>query len=442
MCVRNLRIIFFFLLSFSVFQSQSQQLLETQIDVSAGTRVEKKEAVIYLPPKFQKSKPYPLVIFTHGIGESGKNVKKLYKQGLPKVLKEGYRPSFDFIMVAVQHPTFSVPAGWLSGILEDCHKRWKIDAARIYLTGISAGGRAAYGSQLDISPAFAKKFAAIVINSGVTDGNKKNLDWWKQTKTPLWAIVGAADKSYVSRNKYMVNEINKRVAGLAILTLRPGVGHGGWTDVYKGKVELNGKNIWEWMYQFKRSGNDADEGEEPVEDAGARHININIYGGKNAFQNNSWYNWNVGASEESNIKTKALNYSNGTTSTVRAVLSSSDGMLDNSAGYGSGMAPAEVLRYASGAAKNRTLTITGLSPSKKYTIALFGSRKRNPGNVTLFKINKTVHKVATYNNLEDEAIFKDATPDKKGDIIIKIESANTYNYLNGFTITETAATDD
>lgn len=442
MCVRNLRVIFFLILSCSFLFSFSQQLFETQINVSTGATAAKKAAVVYLPPKYQKGKPYPLVVFTHGIGESGNNVKKLYKQGLPKVLKQGYRPSFDFIMVAVQHHSFSVPASWLEGILEDCHKRWKIDASRIYLTGISAGGKAAYGSQLNISPKFAKKFAAIVINSGVTDGNKKNLDWWKQTKTPLWAIVGAADKGYVGKNKYMVNEINKRVAGLASLTVRPGVGHGGWTEVYKGKVKLKGKNMWDWLYQYKRAGNDAEKDEEPAGDVSAKQININIYGGKNAYQNNSWHNWNVGAGKESSIKTKALDYSNGTASTVRAELSSSDGVLDNSADYGSGMAPAGVLRYVSYAGKKRTLTITGLSASKKYTIELFSSRKKYRGVATSFKINNLTQKVTTYNNLNKPAVFEDVKPEKNGRIVIKIESVNTNNYLNGFTITEAGATSD
>lgn len=436
--------LFAFLPLFFFFSSRSQQLLETQINVGSGGKVDKKSAIVYLPANYSRSKSYPLIVFTHGMGEAGTNVKKLYKQGLPKVLKQGYRPPFDFIMVAVQRTYFSVKPEWLAGILEDCEKRWNINKDRIYLTGISAGGWSAYGSQLNISPAFAKKFAAIVVNSGVTDNiEKENLDWWKQTKTPLWAIVGAADVRYVSKNARMVKEINKRVAGIAALTVRPGVGHGGWTNVYKGKVKLDGKNMWEWLYQFKRSGNgSSDPAEDDDSDNDANYIRVNIYSGSNPYSNSRWYNWNVGAGSEKNIKTKVLDYSDGTASTIRAELSRTDRVVDNTANYGSGIAPAGVLRYASYTQKDRTLTLSGLSSSKRYTIELFGSRRRNADMATIYKINSATRRIKTYYNFKDRAVFKDVKPNSNKRIVVTIESADTFNYLNGFTITETKSEDD
>src|SRR6476620_635268 len=121
-----LRGLFVIALVFSFVIGFSQKLFETQIDVNSGSRVDKKGAIIYLPANYSKQKAYPLVIFTHGMGEGGKNVKKLYKQGLPKVLKKGYRPPFEFIMVAVQSNSFSVRTEWLQSILTESEKRWKI----------------------------------------------------------------------------------------------------------------------------------------------------------------------------------------------------------------------------------------------------------------------------------------------------------------------------
>src|SRR3954469_4419514 len=82
-----LRGLFLFSLCFSVSFAFSQKLYEDRINVEAGKGVDKKNAIIYLPANYSKSKAYPLVIFTHGMGEAGNNIKKLYKQGLPKVLK-------------------------------------------------------------------------------------------------------------------------------------------------------------------------------------------------------------------------------------------------------------------------------------------------------------------------------------------------------------------
>lgn len=443
----NLRVGLLLLFLLGFFSPRAQQLFEGHVNIGS----EERDAIIYLPAQYSKTKAYPLVIFTHGMAEAGKNIKKLYKQGLPKVLKQGYRPSFDFIMVAVQHNSFSVEPDWLPAILADCHKRWKIDGSRVYLTGISAGGKAAYGSQLNISRAFAKKFAAIVVNSGITQhANKKNLDWWKDTRTPLWAIVGGSDKGYVARNAHMVNEINKRVPNLAKLTVRPGVGHGGWTDVYNGKIKLNGKNMWEWLYQFRRSA--TDDVKPPVEETPpqddvddstitnpateVKYIRVNIYKGFDPHTANGWNNWQLGAREDSNIRSEPFKYADGKSSSVKASLSSSFRVVDNGPEYGGGVAPAGVLRHASYSKQKRTLIISGLSPLKTYTLILHGSRRIRPGNTTLFRIGEASRTIETYNNHTDRAVFSNVAADAKGRISVTIESLNLFNYLNGFTITE------
>ena len=419
----------------------SQQFIETKINVGTVKKPDNRAALIYLPADYSTSKRYPLVVFSHGIGEAGNNVKKLYNQGLPKVLRQGYRPPFSFIMVAVQHNSFSVKPEWLPNILDECGERWKVDKRRIYLTGISAGGLSAYGSQLNITEAFAEKFAAIVVNSGVTHNLKReNLNWWKRTKTPLWAIVGAADKSYVNRNKQLVKEINKQVAGAAKLTIRQGVGHGGWTDVYNGKVKLDGKNMWEWLYQFKRADDDPQEKDE--EETGSKYVKVNIYDGTDPYRNAGWHNWDVSRNNGRDFKTETLNYSNGTASRIQAELSNSYRVVDNSANYGSGIAPAAVLRHASYNIKERTLRLTGLSPSKKYTIELFGSRKNNPGEATIYKISNAARTVKTYRNYSQRAVFENVAPDNNNRIIIRIESVKTYNYINGFAITEISDEED
>jgi dienelactone hydrolase len=234
--------------------TKAQQLLNDKIDITPGSATNNVNAVIYLPANYSTTQNYPLVIYNHSISEATKDINDLYSTGLPQVLKGGYKPSFDFIMVAPQRSSYSVDPNWLQGVLEDAQKRWSIDTGRIYLTGQSSGGWPVYGAQLNISPDFARKFAAIVINSGATqDAKKTNFDWWTASKTPLWAIVGESDPSFIAQNSYMVDQINKRVPGLATLTIRPGVAHGGWNDVYNGTVKIDGKDMWQWLYQFSRS---------------------------------------------------------------------------------------------------------------------------------------------------------------------------------------------
>ncbi len=243
------------LLFLTAAQIHAQQLLNDKIDIIEGSGVYNVNAVIYLPRNYSPDKAYPLVIYAHGAGQAGSDINRMYLMGLPKVLRDGYTPPFDFIMVAPQHSSYGPDPAWLPAILEDANKRWKIDNDRIYLTGTSAGGWMTYGSQMNESTDLAQKFAAIVPISGATqDINKNNFSWFAVSKTPVWAIVGEQDYSYTEQNQYMVGQINQQVPGLASITVRKDEGHGDWDPIYNGTVTNNGKNIWQWMYQFTRTG--------------------------------------------------------------------------------------------------------------------------------------------------------------------------------------------
>ncbi len=432
---------FLSLIFFVSIQVNSQQLLTDKLEITTGNGTETKGAVVYLPANFLASKKYPLLIYSHGLNEAGTDITKLYTTGLPKILKDGYKPAFDFIMVAVQSSSYSVSPNWLPSILEWSQKKWNIDTNRLYLSGISAGGWSAYGSQLNISPQFAGKFAAIVTISGATqNSNTANYNWWSASKTPLWAIVGAEDKSYVTQNTNVVNEVNKRVPLLATLTVRSGVGHSAWNDVYKGTVKNGGKNIWEWMYQFNRAASSFPQAATTTSNAallnttntGSKIINVNLFGGVDPYNNAAWNNWNISAS----LTAETFTYSDGTSSTVSAVLSNSSTLIDNGNTYGGGVAPAEVLRHTSSYNATRTLNIRGLSSDKTYTIDLFGSRNANSGITTLFTINASSQSIATYKNLTQKASFTNIAPAADGQIVVTIDKGSTYNYFNGFTITE------
>ena len=178
----------------------------------------------------------------------------------------------------------------------------------------------------------------------------------------------------------------------------------------------------------------------PVNVPGTKYINVNVYGGANAYSSTAWNNWSVGTTAGTNKTSAAFKYSDGTASTVSAVLSATDAVSDNSSTYGSGMAPAEVLRYTSAAAASRTLTLNGLSASKTYNLQFFASRASSTAYSTIFTINGGSVTVNTYNNYTSRAIFNNVKPNTSGQIVITLANSNATNYLNGFTITENATT--
>jgi hypothetical protein len=111
--------------------------------------------------------------------------------------------------------------------------------------------------------------------------------------------------------------------------------------------------------------------------------------------------------------------------------------LDNGTAYGSGMAPAEVLRYVAHKHHTaRTLTLSGLAANKTYALELYGSRNANSGYTTVFTIGTTSVSVGTYQNLANKASFTNLVANASGQIVVNIKSANPYNYLNGFILTE------
>lgn len=201
------------------------------------------------------------------------------------------------------------------------------------------------------------------------------------------------------------------------------------TQILRIYAVTNGWNI-NWV-DFKTADNDQTTPPPAIE---GRTFNVNVYGGANPYNNSEWNNWKASTSPASVFK-----YSNGSASAVSAVLSDAGIISDNGSSYPGGTsAPSEVLRYTSYSLAQRTLTITGLTPSFKYDIEVYASRNNNPGLSTQFKIGDALQVVNTYKNSTEKGAFTGLTPDGNGKIVISISSGkvNTYNYINGFKITE------
>ncbi|MFL5789227.1 MAG: PKD domain-containing protein [Flavisolibacter sp.] len=170
-----------------------------------------------------------------------------------------------------------------------------------------------------------------------------------------------------------------------------------------------------------------------------KYIKTQIYGGSSAYSDPQWNNWNVGTASINSINSGGLKYTDGTFSSINATLSYSQSVGDNGINYATtisgAMAPAGVLRFTSYADANRTLTINGLSPSKKYDVEFYASRFSS-GNNTIFTINGNAITINTYDNYFNKAKFTSLIPNTQGQIIVTINKSNMYSYINGFMITE------
>lgn len=207
------------------------------------------DAIVWQP---NQTKKLPLVIFCHGVGEAGTDINKLFAQGLPAILNNGYMPPFDFVMVAPQRNSWSPTVQWCKSLIADAAATYDIDVNRVFLTGLSAGGNTTFLSQFTTDIAGAKMFAGIApLSAANGDIDVALASTFLQTKTPVWSTCGAMD-GLESYNSSYVKTINAKVPGLATYTKIPGIGHGGWTSVYDGSVtDASGKSIWDFFASVK-----------------------------------------------------------------------------------------------------------------------------------------------------------------------------------------------
>ena len=157
---------------------------------------------------------------------------------------------------------------------------------------------------------------------------------------------------------------------------------------------------------------------------------MQVYGGTTPAQS-GWNNWNVTAS----LTSATLHYSDGSASAVTAKLSENTAVADNGTNYPVTMCPVNVGRAAAYDWNQRTLTISGLSASKIYNIEFYDSRTN--GNQNTYTLGKTTVVVNPNNNFSNKVVFNSVTA-TSGSIVVTL--FGSYNYINGFTLTENAAT--
>ena len=215
--------------------TQVEKSFEAKIMVTA-----KVDYLLSLPADYDKSrKPWPLVLFLHGSGESGTNLARVKNHGPPKLV-EANGP-FPFILVS---PQSSGGRGWnieaLNALLDKVIKEYRVDKDRVYLTGLSMGGFGTWA----LAAAHPEKFAAIApICGGGNPGDAKKL-----VKLPIWVFHGAKDPTVPLRRSEEMVEALKAAGGNPKFTVYPEATHDSWTVTY------NDPEFFKWLLAQKRGG--------------------------------------------------------------------------------------------------------------------------------------------------------------------------------------------
>lgn len=221
-------------------------------------------AWLHLPDDYKStSSSYPLLIFLHGVGEGGTNVKDVLVHGVPKIIANGAKMQytvngklFKFIVVSPQIPNGWASATAVQSIIDDIKAKYRVDASRIYLTGLSAGG---YGvlNYVASGSNYSDNLAAIVpVSPAAIDKSKfGGLCNIASSKVAMWTLCGTADGFINNQRNYTADVKGCNASITPITTEYPGGGHddGVWDKAYDPNHTYQNPNIYEWMLQYSRN---------------------------------------------------------------------------------------------------------------------------------------------------------------------------------------------
>lgn len=208
---------------------------------------------LYVPPNFDASREYPLVISLHGAGSNHRlNLRRVFgKSNAPgenDVEASRYFPEWEDVNYIVASPLARGTMGYrgvaekdVLDVLADVKRRFPIDEDRTYLTGLSMGG----GGTLWIGLTRPDLWAAVAPvcpapPSGTIDlaGNALNV--------PVHLHQGAEDPVVSPEGVRTWADTLETLGTNVSYAEYPGVGHNSWENAYQ-----NGQ-IFDWFDRFER----------------------------------------------------------------------------------------------------------------------------------------------------------------------------------------------
>lgn len=266
---------FLCLWSFSAFTQQNKVTLSPAIGNVVAGYLEHLPEDYYANP----TKKYPLLLFSHGIGECGDgsstSLEKVWKNGLPKLIQEQKFPKsftvngeqFSFIVISPQYSKTWVNGSDLDVFVKYVLDKYRVDVSRIYFTGLSMGGGVTW-NYATAKAEYAAKLAAVVPVCGSNTPSVEKAQLLASQNLPIWALHNNDDKVVHVNNSInyvkWFNEYTPTPKPLARLTVFPSGGHDAWTKSYNPDYKEDGKNIYEWMLGYTRGSSTPAPAPAPV----------------------------------------------------------------------------------------------------------------------------------------------------------------------------------
>ena len=214
---------------------------------------------LFVPPKLDSARKYPLIVFLHGAGERGDNNKsQLRNAEVLRFIGDDVQAQHPCLLLAPQCPAGhqwaevpwgletpqptpekpSLPMRLLLELLDRLDGEFPIDPQRRYATGLSMGG---FGTMDILARRPDYWAAAVAVCGGDVDARLNDV-----AKIPLWVFHGSADKVVPPARTRNVVEKLRAAGAQPQYTIYPGVGHNAWTRAYADP------DLVDWLFAHKR----------------------------------------------------------------------------------------------------------------------------------------------------------------------------------------------
>lgn len=199
--------------------------------------------LLIFPAKYtQTSERWPMILFLHGSSLRGQNLNLVKEYGPTWVAEQ--RTDFPCVVLAPQCPQ---DEDWLdktellAALLEDVFRKYRIDQDKVYLTGVSLGGRGTW----QLAEQHPQYFAAI---APLATAKLAIPATWNQSMIamPIWAFHGEKDNiAPLEKDEALIRTLRKQ-GGSPRFTVLPGQGHA-IAGVYKNQ------EIYDWFLSNTRT---------------------------------------------------------------------------------------------------------------------------------------------------------------------------------------------
>jgi predicted esterase len=233
--------------SFHVFKDYAKYLEDKRIHPKEYQNKDLKQYgkgyMLYLPEGYEADldKTWPLLFFLHGYGDRGDNLFLLPKASPFMMIRE--KGPLPFIIIApllnTNHTLF--PNDYMDGVLSEILADYHVDQKRIYLTGMSMGGEAAYRFALHQPDTFA---AIAPLCAYIDNSNPMSMEGVKDL--PVWAIHGSDDHVISLTWGQQAADTLKKAGANVRFTVLEGHDHDVWTDTYSDP------QFYDWFMQYKK----------------------------------------------------------------------------------------------------------------------------------------------------------------------------------------------